>query len=105
MGLRKISCMAKVDVAAWLDFDGSGICKEARIAHGAASAVALRVPDAEKALVGQRLTAETIDEAARLTEGSAQPRSGSEYKRQVVYGLTRRILNEMATRGRDGETT
>jgi CO/xanthine dehydrogenase FAD-binding subunit len=97
--------MAKVDVAVQLDFDESGTCREARIAHGAASAVALRVPDAEKALVGQRLTAETIDEAARLTEGSAQPRSGSEYKRQVVYGLTRRILNEMATRGRDGETT
>ena len=103
MGLRKISCMAKVDVAAWLDFDEHGTCREARIAHGAASAVALRVPDAENVLVGQALTVEKIDEAARLTELSAQPRSGSEYKRQVVYGLTRRILNGIAGRGKDGE--
>jgi CO/xanthine dehydrogenase FAD-binding subunit len=105
MGLRKISCMAKVDVAAWLDFDEHGICREARIAHGAASAVALRVSDAENVLVGQALTVEKIDEAARLTEQSAQPRSGSEYKRQVVYGLTRRILNDIADQLKDGETT
>jgi len=105
MGLRKISCMAKVDVAVMLDIEGSGVCREARIAHGAASAVALRVPDAEAVLAGQRLTLERIDEAARLTEQSAQPRSGSDYKRQVVYGLTRRILTEIAALGKDGETT
>ncbi|MCK5827723.1 xanthine dehydrogenase family protein subunit M [Candidatus Bipolaricaulota bacterium] len=105
MGLRKISCMAKVDVAVYLDFDESGTCAEARIAHGAASAVALRVPEAEAILVGHSLTLERIDEAAQLTEQSAQPRSGSEYKRQVVYGLTRRILTKIATRGEKGETT
>jgi len=105
MGLRKISCMAKVDVAVYLDFDERAACSAARIAHGAASAVALRVPDAETVLVGHALTPDLIDEAAMLTEESAQPRSGSEYKRQVVYGLTRRILTEIATRGEDGETT
>ena len=105
MGLRKISCMAKVDVAVYLDFDESGTCNVARIAHGAASAVALRVPDAEAVLVGQALTPDLIKKAAQLTEQSAQPRSGSEYKRQVVYGLTRRILTRIATRGEDGETT
>ena len=105
MGLRKISCMAKVDVAVFLDFDESGICNEARIAHGAASAVALRVPEAEAVLVGHLLTLERIDEASQLTEQSAQPRSGSDYKRQVVYGLTRRILTEIAALGKDGETT
>ena len=105
MGLRKISCMAKVDVAVYLDFDASGACKEARIAHGAASAVALRVPNAEAVLITHPLTPALIDEAARLTEQSAQPRSGSEYKRQVVYGLTRRILTKIAALGEDGETT
>jgi len=105
MGLRKISCMAKVDVAVLLDVDEQGICREARIAHGAASAVALRVPEAEAVLAGQPLTLDRIDEAARLTEESAQPRAGSEYKRQVVYGLTRRILMKIAALGEDGETT
>jgi len=105
MGLRKISCMAKVDVAVLLDLDEQGSCREAHIAHGAASAVALRVPEAEAVLAGHTLTLERIDEAARLTEKSAQPRSGSEYKRQVVYGLTRRILTKIAALGEDGEAT
>jgi len=105
MGLRKISCMAKVDVAVHLDFDVSGACRDARIAHGAASAVALRVPAAEAVLVGQPLTLERINRAAQLTEASAQPRAGSEYKRQVVYGLTRRILTKIAALGEDGEAT
>ncbi len=103
MGLRKISCMAKVDVAALVDRDETGVCKRARIAHGAASAVALRVPEAEAVLVGHSLTVERIDEAARLTEQSAQPRLGSEYKRHVVYGLTRRILTRIAAESGDGE--
>ena len=105
MGLRKISCMAKVDVAVLLTLDAQGTCIDARIAHGAASAVALRVPEAEDALTGKPLTPELIDIAAQLTEQSAQPRSGSEYKRHVVYGLTRRILAEIAIGGKEGEAT
>ena len=105
MGLRKISCMAKVDVAVLVDLDEDGVCREARIAHGAASAVALRVPSVEAVLAGQSLTPERIDRAAQLTEDSAQPRTGSEYKRQVVYGLTRRILAKIASDGKAGETT
>lgn len=105
MGLRKISCMAKVDVAVLLTLDNEGTCTAARIAHGAASAVALRVPDAEAVLTGHALTRDRIDEAARLTEQSAEPRAGSEYKRSVVYGLARRILAEIADGGKEGETT
>jgi len=96
MGLRKISCMAKVDVAMLLDFDHSGICTDARIALAAACPVAFRARDAEEALVGQRLTAESIQAAANLAEQAAVPRPGSEYKQQVVAGLTRRLLSEIA---------
>ena len=98
MGLRKISCMAKVDVAAYVERDEAGRCRVARLALGAASAAAMRAPEAEAALVGQPLTPERIDEAARLAETAAQPRAGSEYKHQVVYGLARRILTEIALR-------
>ena len=97
MGLRKISCMAKVDVAAHVERDEAGHCRVARLALGAASAAAMRVPEAEAALVGQPLTPERIDEAARSAEAAAQPRAGSEYKHQVVYGLTRRILAGIAS--------
>ena len=97
MGLRKISCMAKVDVAAYVERDEAEHCRVVRLALGAASAAAMRVPEAEGVLTGQSLTPEQIDKAARLAEAAAQPRAGSEYKHQVVYGLARRILAEIAS--------
>ena len=122
MGLRKISCMAKVDVAVRADVDANGTVTDARIAVGAASAVALRVPEAEAALVGetfahgsvaseaaavpasQGLTGEQhlgrgIEEAVRLVGEAVEPRAGSEYKRQVVRGITRRLLESLGGGG------
>jgi len=96
MGLRKISCMAKVDVAAHVERDETGRCRDVRLALGAASAAAMRVPEAEGVLTGQALTPERIDDAARSAEAAARPRAGSEYKHRVVYGLARRILAEIA---------
>ena len=116
MGLRKISCMAKVDVAVRVDVDDAGTVTNARVAVGAASAVALRVPEAEAALVGGSLTAKAavpapqglageqhlgkgIEEAVRLVGEAVEPRAGSEYKRQVVRGITRRLLESLAEGG------
>lgn len=96
LGLRKISCMAKVDVAVFADFDTHAICREARIALAAASPVALRVRDAETALVGAAMTDERIRYATTLAQQAALPRSGSEYKQQVVSGLVRRLLTEIS---------
>ena len=96
MGLRKISCTAKVDVAVMVESDGDGRCKEARIALGAVSPQNFRVYAAEDLLRGQALTPETIAAAARLTAEIARPRAGSEYKQQVVAGLTRRLLTRVA---------
>ena len=111
MGLRKVSCMAKVDVALLLDFDDAGACSDARIALGAVAPTSLRARGAEAALVGTAIIAcapeepvrwgehphdNTIEEAARLAGEVASPRSGSEYKQQVVAGLVRRLLVEIA---------
>lgn len=111
MGLRKISCMAKVDVALLLDFDHSGVCTDARIALGAVAPTPLRARKAEAALVGTAIIAcapeesvrwgerphgRTIEEAARLAAEAAVPRQGSEYKQKAVTGLVRRLLNEIA---------
>ncbi|MCX6093232.1 MAG: FAD binding domain-containing protein [Candidatus Bipolaricaulota bacterium] len=96
MGLRKISCMAKVDVAVMLDADATGRCTSARIALAAASPVAVRARAAEATLVGKVLTPEAIATAASLTAKAAVPRAGSEYKLSVVQGLARRLLAEAA---------
>jgi len=99
MGLRKISCMAKVDVAVRVDVGADEAVTAARIAVGAASAVALRVPKAEDALVGGPLTDASIEGAANVAAEAAEPRVGSEYKRQVVRGITRRLLESLAAGG------
>lgn len=96
MGLRKISCMAKVNVVILLDFDKSGTCIDARIALGAASPVSIRASEAEGALVGQALNKELTVTVAEKAAQAAVPRSGSEYKQQVVAGLIRRLLVEIA---------
>jgi CO/xanthine dehydrogenase FAD-binding subunit len=96
MGLRKVSCMAKVDVAVMLDGDTAGRCTSARIALAAASPVAVRARAAEAALVGKALTPEAIAAAAALAAKAATPRAGSEYKLRVVEALARRLLAEAA---------
>jgi CO/xanthine dehydrogenase FAD-binding subunit len=99
MGLRKISCMAKVDVAVRVDVGAGDTVTSARIAVGAASAVALRVPKAEEALVGGPLADASIEAASNLAAEAAEPRVGSEYKRQVVRGITRRLLESSVEGG------
>ena len=99
MGLRKISCMAKVDVAVRVETDDGGLVTNARVAVGGASAVAIRARRAEEALIGRTLSGESIDAAADFAAEAAEPRSGSEYKRQVVRGMTRRLLARLADGG------
>ncbi len=101
MGLRKISCMAKVDVAVLLDFNSEGICVDARIAMGAASPVARRAVDAEATLVGNPLHPERIRRAADQTAQAAVPRPGSEYKQQVVRSMVTKLLDDIAREGGD----
>ncbi|MFC2083139.1 FAD binding domain-containing protein [Candidatus Bipolaricaulota bacterium] len=95
MGLRKVSCMAKVDVALLLDFDDVGVCSDARIALGAACPVSMRVGEAETVLIGHTLNEERALLAAEKAAEAAVPRAGSEYKQQVVLGLVRRLLMEI----------
>ena len=95
MGLRKVTCMAKVDVAVMVESDGDKCCREARIALGAVAPRHFRVHAAEELLHGQPLTAGRIAEAARMTAEAARPRTGSEYKRQVVEAITRRLLTQV----------
>ena len=99
MGLRKISCMAKVDVAISITLDRNGLCEKARIALGAASPAVLRAVDAEAELVGQQLSTQRIETAAVKAAATVVPRSGSEYKREVVQGLVRRLLTAATEKG------
>ena len=72
------------------------MCKKARIALAAVAPVPLRATDAERALEGQPVTPDRIDQAAELAVGAARPisdqRGSADFRRHLVRTLTRRTL-------------
>jgi len=77
-----------------LMLDDTGRCSSARVAIGAVAATALLVPKAAAALVGSRLEAEALTEAAAAASAAARPitdkRGTVDYRRRVVGVLVRR---------------
>jgi carbon-monoxide dehydrogenase medium subunit len=73
-----------------------GVCKEIRIALGAAAPTPIRAVAAEEILQGKRITAELIEEAATNAITQCSPiddhRASAEYRCDMVYAMTRRAL-------------
>jgi CO/xanthine dehydrogenase FAD-binding subunit len=86
--------------------DGAGVCTAARVAIGAVAPTALRVPDAERALVGSSLDDVALRRAAEAAAAAAQPiddkRGTASYRRTVAGVLTRRAAAIAARRARQG---
>ena len=80
----------------------NGVCKKARIALAAVAPTPVHATAAERALEGQALTAQTIEEAARLAVEAARPisdqRGSAEFRRHLVRVLTRRTLTTALAR-------
>ncbi len=95
-GRRQANTPAVVTVAAQVMRDAAGICTEARIALGAAGDYPLRAKQAEAALVGRALDAQTIAAAAAAAMQEVQPFGdaiASEwYRRKMVGVYVRRTL-------------
>ncbi len=79
-------------VAAALELDGSGAVRQARLVLGGVAPAPWRVPRAEEFLVGKRLDAATLAEAARLALRGASPLSKNAYKVPLTQTLVRRAL-------------
>jgi carbon-monoxide dehydrogenase medium subunit len=77
-----------------------GRCQHARIVLGAVGPTPLRARRAEEVLLGERLTAERIEQAADLAAEAAQPiddvRGSAWYRRRMAATLTRRGLLALA---------
>ena len=95
-GRRQANTPAVVTVAAQVMRDAAGICTEARIALGAAGDYPLRAKQAEAALGGRALDAQTIADAAAAAMQEVQPFGdaiASEwYRRKMVGVYVRRTL-------------
>ena len=89
---------AIVSAAVVLEMDGA-VCRAARIVLGGVAPVPWRVPDAERMLVGQRLTPTLAARAAAEAVAGASPLSKNGYKVALTTTVVERTLVGLASRG------
>lgn len=84
-----------------------GTVEDARISLAAVAPKPIRVPEAEKLLIGKKLTAELIEQAADAAAKSCTPitdqRATAEYRKQMVRVWTRHAVEEAAERAKQAE--
>lgn len=89
-------------VAAILQLDAGGSCREARIAVGGVGATPIRAKKAEQSLQGKPVDEESIVAAAELIAGEIEPetdiRFTADYKTAVANTLVKRALREALER-------
>ncbi len=100
---RKVGDYATSGVAVNLTLDGD-VCRLVRIGLTNVSTVPMRAKAAEAALVGQRVTEETLEKAgqaaARECEPSADLRGSVEFKRDVTRVLVKRAARRAIARAK-----
>lgn len=94
---RSTMDIATVGVAAVLSLDApDGVCQDARITLGAVAPTVVRAMAAENLLLGQRLDAARLSQAAQAAQTAARPiddiRSTAAHRRRVVVPLVQRAL-------------
>jgi carbon-monoxide dehydrogenase medium subunit len=94
---RKVGDFATVGVAIFLS-STAGVVERAGIGLTGVGPTNIKAVDAERVLVGERLSDAAIDEAARLAADASEPRTdlrgSAEYKREVVRVYVARGLHE-----------
>ena len=90
--------MGVVGVAAAMTSDGNGTCKDARIVLGNAGVTPIRAKNAEKVLVGKKITDALFAEAGEAAAAEADPVSdihaSEEFRRHLVKVLTKRMAKK-----------
>jgi xanthine dehydrogenase YagS FAD-binding subunit len=82
---------ALVSAAVQLALDGDTV-RAARVALGGVAPVPWRATAAEEALVGQTLSAETVEHAALASTEGARPLARNAYKVELAQGVVREAL-------------
>lgn len=102
MGLRRAQAISVVDAAILLELD-AGHVQSAVITLGAVAPTIVHAEEAQDFLVGQSLTDDVIEQAARLAARAARPiddlRGSADYRRYLTATLIRRGLRAL----RDGQ--
>jgi len=99
LALRRTHAIAIINAAVVVKLDGDRV-SEARITLGSVAPTIVRADEAEKALVGNKLSKAAIAEASELAIDAASPiddiRSGAQYRRDMVRVLVKRALTTLA---------
>jgi carbon-monoxide dehydrogenase medium subunit len=87
-----------VGVASTMVVEENGACKDARIVLGNSGVTPIRAKNAERVLIGQKLSDELLDKAAQAASSDADPVSdihaSEEYRRHLIRVLTKRMVNQ-----------
>ena len=99
------SDLATVGVAVSITLGaGDGICRDARIALGAAAPTPMRAKQAEAVLRGKKITDNLLKEAGEVASTEAEPISdiyaSEEYRRELVRVLVKRVGKEALARAK-----
>lgn len=99
--------IAVVGAGARITLDGNGNCSEATIVLGAVAPTAVRVADAEAALVGQPINDDTLAAVAAAASAACNPiddkRGTIAYRRQVAGVLAKRAVTAAAERAQGAQ--
>lgn len=95
--IRKAMDLAIVGVASFVEIE-DGIVKDAKIVLGAVAITAVRALEAEKMLIGQKVSDELIEKVAVKASEECSPiddvRSSAEYRQDMVRVFTKRSLKK-----------
>ena len=99
---RKVGDYATAGVAVQLTLDSSGVVTYAGIGLTNVNPIPMRAARSEQALIGKKLTEETIAQAAQFASEDCNPskdlRGDVAYKRAMVGVITKRIIQKAAER-------
>jgi xanthine dehydrogenase YagS FAD-binding subunit len=88
---------AVVSAAVVLEME-KDVCKGARIVLGGVAPIPWRVPDAERAIIGHRVTEELAAKAGEIAVAGAQPLAKNAYKIPLTKAVVRRTILQVAQR-------
>jgi carbon-monoxide dehydrogenase medium subunit len=100
--LRRAGALAVAGVASSVSVS-DGTFQDVRIVLGAVAPTPMRARQAENVLRGKKISQELIDEAGKVAGAESKPisdiRGSIEYRRNLVYVLTRRSLKAAIEKG------
>jgi xanthine dehydrogenase YagS FAD-binding subunit len=87
---------AVVSAAVVLELDKDSMCRSARIVLGGVAPIPWHVPDAERLLVGQRVTSELAAKAGEAAIAGAAPLAKNRYKIPLTSNVVKRTVTELS---------